>query len=270
MKSGILRTNLFTFLWRIGLTLTFLLLAASITWAAPLISSADEQMANRSTTTSSIATATGAVTTNAAITATTPASQLSLSSRRGAGEAPVRLQIPTLTIDAVIEAVGRDADGAMGIPAQVDNVAWYAPGYLPGELGNAVIAGHLDRANGAPAIFWSIDKLTVGDPIIVTTADGTQYHFAVTHLETYPYDQAPIEAIFGFSLRSQLNLITCKGQWNSGQRNYSNRLVVYSELVETVRGAGMWGSGSSPVILYSSAPPLPHTLTPSLPIPEPN
>ena len=262
MKSAILRTNLFTFLWRIGLTLAFLLLAASITWAVPVISSADEQMAHRSTTTSSIATATGAVTTSA--------SQLSLSSRPGAGEAPVRLQIPTLTIDAVIEAVGRDADGAMGIPAQVDNVAWYAPGYLPGELGNAVIAGHLDRANGAPAIFWSIDKLTVGDPIIVTTADGTQYHFAVTHLETYPYDQAPIEAIFGFSLRSQLNLITCKGQWNSGQRNYSNRLVVYSELVETVRGAGMWGSGSSPVILYSSAPPLPHTLTPSLPIPEPN
>jgi len=128
MKSGILRTNLFTFVCRIGLTIAFLLLAASITWAAPVISSADEQMADRSTTTSIIATATGAVTTNVAITATTPAAQSSLGSRLVAGEAPVRLQIPTLTIDAVIEAVGRDTNGAMDIPKQVDNVAWYAPG----------------------------------------------------------------------------------------------------------------------------------------------
>jgi len=128
MKSGILRTNLFTFVCRIGLTIAFLLLAASITWAAPVISSADEQIADRSTTTSIIATATGAVTTNVAITATTPAAQSSLGSRLVAGEAPVRLQIPTLTIDAVIEAVGRDTNGAMDIPKQVDNVAWYAPG----------------------------------------------------------------------------------------------------------------------------------------------
>lgn len=270
MKSGILRTNLLTFLCRIGLTIVFLLLAASLTWAAPVMSSAGEQRADRSTTSSIIATATNTVTTNVAITATAPAIQSSLGSRLVVGEAPVRLQIPTLTIDAMVEAVGRDINGAMDIPAQVDNVAWYAPGYLPGELGNAVIAGHLDRANGAPAIFWSIDKLAVGDLIIVTAADGTQYHFAVTQLETYPYDQAPIEAIFGFSLRSQLNLITCKGQWNSGQRNYSNRLVVYSELVETVRGAEVWGSGKSPVLPYLSAPPLPHVLTPSLPIPEPN
>jgi len=123
-----------------------------------------------------------------------------------------------------------------------------------------VIAGHLDRANGSPAIFWSIDKLTVGDLIIVTTAAGTQYYFAVTHLETYPYDQAPIEAIFGFSLRGQLNLITCKGQWNSGQRHYSKRLVVYSELVETVRGAGKHSCSPIPLLLRSlmcSPPPSP-------------
>jgi len=128
MKSGILRTNLFTFVCRIGLTIAFLLWAASITWAAPVISSAGKQMANRSTTTSIIATATGAVTTNVVITATTPAAPSSLGSRPVTGEAPVRLQIPTLTIDAVIEAVGRDKNGAMDIPKQVDNVAWYAPG----------------------------------------------------------------------------------------------------------------------------------------------
>jgi len=235
MKLATLRTNLFTFLCRAGLTIAFVLLAASMVWGAPL------------------AHPPGAETASDVVASLLPV----------AGARPVRLQIPSLKIDAVIEAVGSDQNGAMGIPKQADNVAWYAPGYLPGEWGNAVIAGHLDLANGAPAIFWSLGQLVVGDSIIVTAADGTQYHFAVTGQATYPYDQAPIEEIFGFSLQSQLNLITCKGQWNRGTRNYTKRLVVYSALVETVKGSGRAWMWETPV-----APPLPFALVPSLPIPN--
>jgi len=132
----------------------------------------------------------------------------------------------------MIEPVGQDKNGAMGVPQSVNNVAWYALGIKPGAVGNAVMAGHLDRAGGAPAVFWSIGTVAPGDRIIVLAANGAEYHFAVTHQATYPYAEAPIEAIFGFALRSQLNLITCKGQWNPSTHNYSKRLVVYSELVE--------------------------------------
>ncbi len=254
MKSCTLRSNLCAFLCQIGLTIAFLLMTASMLWAAPFISPAGGPLADLPTASSNIVAAAEAVTTTVVTTAARP----------GAGATPVRLQIPTLMLDTVIEAVGHDKNGAMGIPGQVNNVAWYAPGYLPGEWGNAVIAGHLDLANGAPAVFWSIGKLGVGDPIIVTAADGTQYHFAVTSQATYPYDQAPIDEIFGFSLRSQLNLITCKGEWNRGTRNYSNRLVISSELVETMPGRGRAWTWETP-----HPPPLPYVLSPSLPRPSP-
>lgn len=146
---------------------------------------------------------------------------------------PLRLQIPKLKIDAAIESVGSAANGSMGIPKKVDNVAWYAPGIAPGEVGNAVIAGHLDRANGSPAVFWSIGKLKVGDELIVVSANQLKYHFAVTRVQAYPYDEAPMDDIFGFALQSQLNLITCNGVWNQGAHNYSKRLVVYTQWTKT-------------------------------------
>ncbi len=146
---------------------------------------------------------------------------------------PLRLQIPKFKIDAAVELIGSAANGSMGIPKKVDNVAWYAPGIAPGEVGNAVIAGHLDRANGKPAVFWNIGKLKVGDELIVVSANKLKYHFAVTRVQSYPYDQAPLEDIFGFALQSQLNLITCNGVWNQGAHNYSKRLVVYTQWTKT-------------------------------------
>lgn len=145
--------------------------------------------------------------------------------------APVRLKIPKLQIDTVVERVGQDKDGAMGIPRNVNHVAWYELGATPGEIGNAVIAGHLDLANGAPAVFWPIRQLVPGDQIFVVDEQGGEHAFAVTRQATYAYAQAPVEEIFGFTIHSQLNLITCNGQWDEAAHNYSQRLVVYAELL---------------------------------------
>ncbi len=148
---------------------------------------------------------------------------------------PIRLVIPSLKVDTLIETVGRDKDGAMDIPSKVEDVAWYGLGTAPGEVGNAVIAGHLDLVDGSPAVFWNIGKLKVGDEVIVYDADNVAYHFQVTGNQRYQFDGAPVEDIFGFALKSQLNLITCAGTSNRNSRNYSNRLVVYTELVKTVQ-----------------------------------
>lgn len=145
---------------------------------------------------------------------------------------PVRLRIPAIGVDAEIEAVEQYRSGRMETPSLVDDVAWYAPGIAPGEIGNAVLAGHLDRIGGAPAVFWKLGKLAVGDDIFVTDSGGAEYHFRVTGVESYPYDAAPLDDIFGFGIRSRLNLITCRGKWDRAGQTYTQRLVVYSELVE--------------------------------------
>lgn len=147
---------------------------------------------------------------------------------------PVRLHIPAIDVDTEVEEVGQTTSGAMDVPKNVDNVAWYELGAFPGRAGNAVIAGHLDRIGGAPAVFWKLDKLQLGDEVLVEDITGTTHRYQVVNVESYPYDQAPMADIFGFTLKSRLNLITCRGRWDQAQQTYANRLVVFAEFVESI------------------------------------
>ena len=145
---------------------------------------------------------------------------------------PIRLEIPALGVNAVIEHVGLTKDLAMDVPARVEDVAWYKLGYRPGERGNAVIAGHLDTIRGAPAVFWDLESLEPGDEIFVLGLDGVKHRFLVDSHTRYPYDGAPVQQIFGPADQPQLVLITCKGKWDRVNRNYSHRVVVYARAAE--------------------------------------
>lgn len=144
---------------------------------------------------------------------------------------PQTLQIPKINVSAVVEPVGQDSEGKMDVPKGVFNVGWYNLGYKPGEEGSAVMAGHLDTITGAPAVFYYIGQLSAGDEVIVTDKDGKSYTFEVTSVQSYPFDQVPLQEIFASRDKPRLNLITCVGTWDTGTRNYSNRLVVYTELI---------------------------------------
>jgi LPXTG-site transpeptidase (sortase) family protein len=140
----------------------------------------------------------------------------------------VRLEIPAIGVDALVEHVGLTEDLAMDVPSKTENVAWYKLGYRPGERGSAVIAGHLDTATGAPAVFWNLESLEPGDEIFVQGADGIRRRFIVDYHTRYPYDDAPVQEIFGPAPVPRLALITCKGTWDRINRNYSHRVVVYA------------------------------------------
>jgi sortase A len=139
---------------------------------------------------------------------------------------PVRIHIPRLNVTAPVERVGRTPEGAMDIPADAYTVGWYVDAAAPGQQGNAVFAGHRDTVLGTPGVFWRLGELNHGDEIVVDMDDGTQMTFSVERSAAYPYDQAPMEEIFGRSRKQSLNLITCSGDWN--QETYDKRLVVYS------------------------------------------
>lgn len=143
---------------------------------------------------------------------------------------PVRLQIASINLDAPIAEVGLASDGLMDIPPTAQELGWFEPGYIPGEQGNAVIAGHLDTASGKPAAFWALNQLEAGDVIVVLYDDGSQRSFEVMRQQTYSSDNAPLDAIFGSSTGAYLNLITCKGIWDVEDEAYEERLVVYSRL----------------------------------------
>ncbi len=120
----------------------------------------------------------------------------------------------------------------MDVPRNADNVAWYNLGFKPGAKGSAVLAGHYDKESGDPAVFWDINKLTKGDAVMVTDTSGNTYTYSVMRIVKYPYNDFPLQEVFGQSEKAMVNLITCQGNWDDGAQNYSHRMVVYTQLKE--------------------------------------
>jgi sortase (surface protein transpeptidase) len=142
---------------------------------------------------------------------------------------PVRLLIPAIGVNSQVEALGLDTQGRMATPSRSDRVGWYSPGSAPGDVGNAVIDGHLDWTDG-PAVFWRLGRLKRGDELVVVRADGSQARFAVQSSATTPYD-ASTDALFTRSGPPALTLITCAGAWDRQRGTYLQRLVVRAALV---------------------------------------
>ena len=146
--------------------------------------------------------------------------------------APKAITIPAINVETLIQSVGVDQNGRMGLPTNFVDVAWYKYGPEPGNRGSAVIAGHLDTAVDDRAVFAKLSTLKKGDDVYVLDKMGQTIHFRVTKKEVYDDTEAPLDRIFDQGLTTaRLNLITCDGVWNPKTKNYSERLVVYTERV---------------------------------------
>ncbi|MSR78740.1 MAG: class F sortase [Candidatus Taylorbacteria bacterium] len=145
---------------------------------------------------------------------------------------PGQLVIPAIGVNTLIQSVGVDTVGRMGLPSNFTDVSWYKYGPRPGDSGSAVIAGHLDTAVDTNAVFADLSILKEGDLISIIDKTGQEILFKIIGKEVYDEDKAPLEKIFNQSGSARrLNLVTCDGTWNPKTKNYSQRLVIYSERV---------------------------------------
>lgn len=141
---------------------------------------------------------------------------------------PVHLRIPAIDVDAVLETVGITVNGEMDTPKDPANAAWFNLGPHPGEVGNAVIDGHLDWFNGASAVFENLSKLQKGDKIYVVDERGVTTTFMVREFGIYDQNQDATSVFRSVDGKAHLNIITCEGAWSRSQQSYSSRLVVFS------------------------------------------
>ena len=74
---------------------------------------------------------------------------------------PVRVEIPSIGVDAPLIRLGLDAKGALEVPKRFDVAGWWTGGSRPGERGPAVIAGHVDSKTGA-AVFYELAAAAPG------------------------------------------------------------------------------------------------------------
>ncbi len=145
---------------------------------------------------------------------------------------PVMLTIPKLGIKTTVEQVGLTENKEMDVPSTDTTVAWYSLGKRPGEQGSAVVAGHFDARVGGPGIFFGLSELQPGDRIYIADIKGKQHVFEVIGVVIYSDEAFPTKTVFGDKTAERLNLITCEGSFDQGSGEYTERLVVYSELVK--------------------------------------
>jgi sortase A len=167
---------------------------------------------------------------------------------------PLRLELPSIRTSGPVLAVGITAAKAMDAPEGPANdpvwqdAFWYRGGAIPGAVGTATIAGHVDDSLGRPAMFGRLDELRPGDPIVVQDLrTGLEVHFVVDATASYTLAQAAttpvLEQIYGtgpvHGLDNQptadglahLTLITCAGKFDYSKGTHDHRLVVYATRV---------------------------------------
>ncbi len=149
-----------------------------------------------------------------------------------ARSAPVRLMIPKIALDATfVPPLGLNEDKTVSVPDSYTEVGWYTYGATPGEIGPAVILGHVDSYEGA-AVFFSLGQLEEGDEVTVEREDGTTATFVVESKERVPQSDFPTEKVYGQIDYAGLRLVTCTGVFNRGKQEYSHNLIVYARLKE--------------------------------------
>lgn len=146
------------------------------------------------------------------------------------GIVPSQLQIPKINVDTVVEFVGENSNGQMGVPENTDYVGWYKHGAKPGAQGQAVLAGHINYRNG-PSVFYNLDQLEQGDKVTITDDAGDTRQFAVVDKKRYPYDTTELDDVFGPTSKQRLNLITCVGDFDRETGTHSERLVIFTEQI---------------------------------------
>jgi len=143
---------------------------------------------------------------------------------------PVVLDIPAIDVAAPLTSLGLNPDGAVQVPSEWQEPGWYRLGPTPGQLGAAVILGHVDSVTG-PAVFFHLGALRPGEMVNVTLADGVVAHFVVDAVDVYPKSSFPARSIYEASPgRATLQLVTCTGEFDASTHHYLSNLVVYTSL----------------------------------------
>ncbi|NKZ05538.1 class F sortase [Actinomadura latina] len=160
--------------------------------------------------------------------ATTPASNIHPMPQ----SPPTKIAIPKIGVSAPVGSIGLLPDGRVEEPplSKPGLAGWYKEGVTPGEIGPAVILGHVD-ANGRPAVFYRLKDLRPGDRIRVARQDGSTATFAVRRAQRVDKDAFPHKKVFGESLdHAALRLVTCGGAFDPKIGHYTDNLIVYADL----------------------------------------
>jgi sortase (surface protein transpeptidase) len=142
---------------------------------------------------------------------------------------PVHLAIPAIGIAVSLGSLGLNPDGTVQVPDNTVQPGWFRLGPTPGQIGSAVILGHVDSYLGV-GVFFQLRTLAAGDQIDVGLADGVTAQFTVNSVAEYSKTDFPAQRVYGSHGSSALQLVTCGGVFDHQTGSYLSNIVVYSSL----------------------------------------
>jgi Sortase domain len=148
---------------------------------------------------------------------------------RLARSTPVSLSIPKLGVSSTLVPLGLSSDGSVQVPpvSTPMQAGWYDNGPTPGEIGPAVLLGHVD-GDHQKGVFYTLHELAAGDQVSVTRQDGATARFTVTKVDQVSKATFPTDAVYGDTSDAELRLITCGGSFDAAAHSYRDNIVVYA------------------------------------------
>ena len=145
------------------------------------------------------------------------------------------LIVPSAGLKSSIVKVGRTNTGAMGSPDNPYVIGWLDSSAVPGEVGNALLAGHRDfedlSGNVGTGVCWELVNTVVGDQMIVRDNENDIYYvYTVTEASTVNPRDPDSARYLKNTDEPVITLITCTGSFNADTHQYSHRLVVVGVL----------------------------------------
>ncbi|NXY97326.1 class F sortase [Streptomyces sp. BR123] len=167
-----------------------------------------------------------------------------------AASPPVRVDVPSLGIQAPVVPRGLDTGGAIDPPPydRPGAVGWWQAGVKPGEAGAALMVGHVDTAS-RPAVFYGLSSARPGGKVRVVRADGSVAEFTIEDVRVYERTRFDADKAYGRRIegRAELRLVTCGGTYDKAAEEYTANVVVSAYLTgkgtDTGRGTGT-GTGT--------------------------
>ncbi len=144
-----------------------------------------------------------------------------------AGPAPVRIEIPAIGVAAPVDPIGLQGDGSLEVPTDFGRIGWYTGRPAPGDVGPAIVVGHVDSRRG-PAVFYRLRELAAGAEVVVHRADGSRVVFTVHGSARHPKSEFPTDAVYGPTPERALRLITCGGSFDHSSRHYRDNVIVFA------------------------------------------
>lgn len=139
-----------------------------------------------------------------------------------------RLRIPSLRIDAPVDAVGLDR-GVMAIPDSPARIGWLRTTAARADrIGASVLSGHVSDRHDVPGVLSRLGGVRRGAEISWTGPGGDRHRFVVTGIARYPRTRGVPARLFRVTGPRVLHLVTCadRVETSGGGFHYTANLVV--------------------------------------------